>query len=120
VGAVFTGDGVEGSGGSLGVVVGGDGVGELRFAVHFVVEVGGFHAGAAELAPATHGEVVDEGFFEGVGGLEGGAESVEERGETARIFTGDKDGFGEQAVGVAFVGCFALDIGSSCGESGGT
>jgi hypothetical protein len=85
----------------------GEAAGVVKFAVPLVMPYTGFvlalvergfHALDARAAPGGHGDLADEGFFGGGGGLMLGIEAVEEGFEGGRIFTGQDEGLGVQAV----------------------
>src|SRR5205823_3355879 len=64
----------------------------------FVFVEGGFHALDPRAAPGGHGDLADEAFFGGGDGLVLGVESIEESVEGGRIFAGQDEGFGVEAV----------------------
>src|SRR5438034_10811795 len=64
----------------------------------FVLVEGGFHALNPQPAPAGHGDLGDEDFLGGGGGLVFGVEPVEQGVELGGIFAGQDEGFGVQAV----------------------
>src|SRR5438874_11169839 len=85
----------------------GEAAGVVKVAIPFVIPdkffvfvfiVGDFHALNPRPAPSGHGDLADEGFFGGGGGLVLGIEAVEEGFEGGRIFAGQDEGFGVQAV----------------------
>src|SRR5438445_5975174 len=59
---------------------------------------GDFHALDPRAAPGGHGDLADEGFFGWGGGPVLGIEAVKEGFERGRIFAGQDEGFGVQAV----------------------
>jgi len=93
------------------------GVGEL---VEAVPEQAGFGAAEAAEAPLGVGEVADEDFLDGVGGLEGGEEGVEEGLALGGVFAGEHGGAGGEAVaeGVPARACLALGGAGAGGEPG--
>ena len=64
----------------------------------FVLVEGGFHALHPQPAPGGHGDLGDEEFLGGGGGLVFGVEPVEQGVELGGIFAGQNEGFGVQAV----------------------
>ena len=64
----------------------------------FVLVEGSFHALNAQPAPGGHGDLGDEDFLGGGGGLVFGVEPVEQGVELGGIFAGQDEGFGIQAV----------------------
>src|SRR6266446_9455056 len=64
----------------------------------FVLVEGGFHALHPQPAPGGHGDLGDEDFLGGGGGLVFGVEPVDEGVELGGIFAGQDEGFGIQAV----------------------
>src|SRR6266404_745415 len=64
----------------------------------FVLVEGGFHALNPQPAPGGHGDLGDEDFLGGGGGLVFGVEPVEQGVELGGIFAGQDEGFGVQAV----------------------
>src|SRR6266446_3654014 len=64
----------------------------------FVFVEGGFHALNAQPAPGGHGDLGDEEFLGGGGGLVIGVEPVEQGVELGGIFAGQDEGIGVQAV----------------------
>lgn len=66
--------------------------------VEAVPEHAGLGAAEAAQAPLGVGEVADEDFLDGVGGLEEGVEGVEEGLALGGVFAGQQGGLGGEAV----------------------
>ena len=64
----------------------------------FVLVERGFHALNPQSTPGGHGDLGDEDFLGGGGGLVFGVEPVEQSVELGWIFAGEYEGFGVQAV----------------------
>src|SRR6266567_9046488 len=79
----------------------------------FVFVEGGFHALNAQPAPGGHGDLGDEEFLGGGGGLVFGVEPVKQSFEIGGIFAGQDESFGVQAVfeAVQTDGCAAFGRG---------
>ena len=60
--------------------------------------MGDLHAEEAQLAPGGHGELADENFLGGGGGLVLGFEGVEQGFEIGGVFAQQDEGFGGEAV----------------------
>ncbi len=89
-------EGIEGSGGDTGTPA--EDVGQFLVVVEADFEIAGFEFATYGEAPLGHGDLVDEGGFQGADGLEVVEDGVAEFVEGFLVFEGDDGVFGDEAV----------------------